>query len=69
MIELISANIEGLTVSLWKDLAHRNIIGRSVYVLTIKGCEGGFYIEDLGDNKEKALNYYTNTLIDIINNE
>ena len=66
MKELIKADIKGLTVKLWEDLVYSNIIGCSVYVLLILDSNGDIYIEELGDNKEKALDYYKTTLSDII---
>lgn len=66
MKELIKADIKGLTVKLWEDLVYSNIIECSVYILLILDSNGDIYIEELGDDKEKALNYYKATLSDII---
>lgn len=65
-MELIKISINGLTVKLWEKLTNRNIIGRSIYTITIEDCEGGIYTKGLGDNKEKALNYFMDVIIDII---
>lgn len=68
-MELIKVNIKGLTVKLWEKLSNRYITGRSIYTITIEDCEGGIHIKDLGDDKEKALNYYRNIFNDIIDIE
>ena len=65
-MELIKASVKGLTVKLWEKLANHNVIGRSVYTITIEDGEGGMYTKGLGDNKEKALIYFLDVIIDIV---
>ena len=65
-MELIKTSVKGLTVKLWEKLSNRNAIGRSVYTITIEDCEGGMYTKELGDDKEKALIYFLDVIIDIV---
>ena len=65
-MELITASVKGLTVKLWEKLTNHNVIGRSVYTITIEDGEGGMYTKGLGDNKEKALIYFLDVIIDIV---
>ena len=65
-MELITTRVKGLTVKLWEKLSNHNIIGRSVYTITIEDSEGGMYTKGLGDDKEKALIYFLDVIIDIV---
>jgi len=65
-MELITASVKGLTVKLWEKLTNRNVIGLPVYTMTIEDGEGRMYTKELGDNKEKALIYFLDVIIDIV---
>lgn len=65
-MELITTRVKGLTVKLWEKLPNRNVVGRSVYTITIEDGEGGMYTKGLGDDKEKALIYFLDVIIDIV---
>lgn len=65
-MELITASVKGLTVKLWEKLTNHNVIGLPVYTMTIEDGEGRMYTKELGDNKEKALIYFLDVIIDIV---
>lgn len=49
------------TIKLYEDLSNRNMIGRSVYSLSIEG--EGTYIRHIGDDKQEALQVFKNHII------